>query len=177
MRHLPIWPFDGNTGIHPTMRESQRVFDTEKSLSISLFQREKCCAWIPAALGLMTTIRIGSLGFYSPQISVAPALRRAQDRPGSCPGRGPIISLHQQVTKTWIPALDGDPIRGASTTGYVVVPLRRTITDRAARPRASASSASRAVRSRDCQVSGTVRKRARTHDEVHRQNPGPHDKR
>ena len=58
---------------------------------------------------------------------VAPALRRAQDRPGSRPGRGPIVSLHQQVTKNWIPALDGDPIRGAGTTlsldvAYFVLP-------------------------------------------------------
>ena len=45
-------------------------------------------------------------------------------RPGA--GRGPIISRPQQVTKTWIPALEGDPIRGAGTTGILETQLSNT---------------------------------------------------
>ena len=41
-------------------------------------------------------------------------------RPGE--GRDPIISQHQQVTKTWIPALDDDPIRDAGTTEFLEIP-------------------------------------------------------
>ena len=41
-------------------------------------------------------------------------------RPGG--GRGPIVSLHYEVTKTWIPAFDGDPIRGAGKTRFFKVP-------------------------------------------------------
>ena len=45
-------------------------------------------------------------------------------RPGV--GRGPIFSRPQQVTKTWIPALEGDPIRGAGTTGILETQLSNT---------------------------------------------------
>ena len=53
-------------------------------------------------------------------------------RPGV--GQGPIISLHQQLTKTWIPALDGKPIQDTGTTGFLEVLLLRygnTLPDRA----------------------------------------------
>ena len=41
-------------------------------------------------------------------------------RPGE--GRDPMSSRHRQVTKTWIPALDDDPIRDAGTTEFLEIP-------------------------------------------------------
>ena len=47
---------------------------------------------------------------------------QTQDICRPCGGRGPIVLLHHEVTKTWIPAFDGDPIRGAGKTRFLKVP-------------------------------------------------------